>query len=119
MEKITPREKYAIMNDLSLAVTCANRKPVYYDTESDKQVKQTEANKFIERYLNIKKYRYYKVDERIKLKHLHLTKDAIILIGGTYLYVNAEKYYYFDDIDVNEKVVSIWFLSTDDAEKFN
>lgn len=116
MNKITPKEKFKIMNDLSLAVSCACEKAVYYETESDKQVKQEIANHFIRENLKVKKHKYYKVDDRIKLKHLHLTKDAVILIGGKYLYVKGENYYTFEDININERVVSIWFLSEEDAK---
>lgn len=118
MNKIIPKEKFKIMNDLSLAVSCACEKAVYHETESQKQVKQEVANHFIRDNLSVKKHKYYKTDDRVKLKHLHLTKDAIILIAGRYLYIKGENYYSFEDIDVNEKVVSVWFLSEEDVKIF-
>lgn len=118
MEKKVPKHKYSIMNDLSLAVSVAAEKPVYFDTESDKQVKQSVANKFICEHLKVKKHKFYGVDDRFKLKHFHVTQDAIVLIGGKYIYVKGENYYSFDDIDINEKIVSAWFMSETDAENY-
>ena len=67
------------------------------------------ANKFIRKYLSVKKRIYYKRGERPKLKELNIEGKALVCVYGHMVYLDHDTYYSFFDNEEDD-VVSIWLL---------
>lgn len=69
-----------------------------------------DANKYIRKYLPVRKRMDYKKDNRPKLKNLPVFEPAIVCVMGHYLYWHGDGLYesYFDNSE--DEVVAVWVL---------
>lgn len=110
MKQIIPDNKYNGLPCSIVAVSCAKKELVMTSTShTDGWMTLKDNNKYVRENLDVKKYVYYKRNERPLLKDLHLTGKGIVVVLGHCVYVDREEYYSFFDNE-NDEVVAVWFL---------
>ncbi len=101
-----------------LAVNCALN--VFEDKTEPPVLKENgyctlqAANKYIRKYLPVKKRINYKKGSRPKLKELLVFEPAIVCVMGHYLYWNGDGIYKSLFDNTNDDVVTVWILKKED-----
>ena len=114
-----PKRKYSGKPCSYVGVGCAYEKTVYqtFDEDLPEGLREDgylslyDANKFIRKYLDVKKKVYYKRKERIPLwKFLKENKEkCCICVLGHFVYADENNYWSFFDNDEDE-VVCVWYI---------
>ncbi len=117
--RITPDYKYIGKPCSYTGVGCAYEdtmheafnKPMPDNLKDDGYLSLDAANKFIRRYLPIRKKQYYKRSERITLKDFLQTNETscCVCVYGHFIYVNGQDYWSFYENE-DDDVVCVWYI---------
>ena len=116
MVRITPSLDYEDLPCSMVAISCAKCELIEEKTShANGYMTLNDNNAFIRKHLTIVKYKYYRRNERIKLKDLHIKGKAIVLVLGHYIYLKNETYWSFFDNE-DDEVVAYWLLPDNDKK---
>ncbi len=117
--RITPNQKYAGLPCSYVGTGCAYediyKKPFIPNLpeglKDDGYLTLDLANKFIRKYLKVRKKQYFKRTERFTLREFleKNTEKCGICVYGHFIYANESDYWSFYD-NMDDKVVCIWYL---------